>query len=455
MGYSRAHCETGASLLAEPWKLWFAVVCIHLLLMVDSTQAGRNLQQQAPKQRRLQAYTDSNSTEPRHAPPVKSFLVSDGSWVDCIPIEGQIAAHHPSLKDHIIQMAPSSPRRASSTQPQSSKCHPQLFAREHGSCPEGSIPVLREDPMSRFIRKTRPPIFQRPGGVTTQSTDPAVAAETHEYAITGVPFASSTYSGAHSIFSVNAPILESPNDDMSLSQIWVVDGSYDDNSLSTIEVGWQTQPVLHPNNEPLAPHLFIFWTNNAYAHTGPGSCYNVLNCPGFVQMSNSWVIGGAMPHYTTLDQNAQSEFEVEIEVLYDPTDMNWWLYLDNEPIGYWPLTLYVNGKLQGTANRVQWGGEVAFLKYPTVLAHTTTTMGSGAFPSDGYPVAAYQRSVSYADASGNIVVPDPLLLQAAPQRSFNNPLCYDIQVNQLGDYANWGTYFFFGGSGGSNVGCHY
>lgn len=71
----------------------------------------------------------------------------------------------------------------------------------------------------------------------------------------------------------------------------------------------------------MPPHLFFFWTNNAYARKGPGTCYNLL-CPGFVQISNSWVMGGAMPHYTTLDQKAPREFDVEIEVLYDSEDKN-------------------------------------------------------------------------------------------------------------------------------------
>lgn len=30
--------------------------------------------------------------------------VSDGGWVDCVRVEEQIAAHHPSLKDHVIQV---------------------------------------------------------------------------------------------------------------------------------------------------------------------------------------------------------------------------------------------------------------------------------------------------------------------------------------------------------------
>ena len=166
-------CKTGASS-----KLWFALV---LVMMVGSTQASRRMQeQQGAKGIPLQAYFDPGCNDARHAPPVKSFLVSDGSWVDCIPIEGQIAAHHPSLKGHVIQMAPSrGPRR-------SSESHPQAFAREHGGCPEGTIPVLRDDPTGKFMKKVAPPVFRRaPGPVGVESLDPAAGTSKHEYAVTG------------------------------------------------------------------------------------------------------------------------------------------------------------------------------------------------------------------------------------------------------------------------------
>lgn len=51
----------------------------------------------------------------------------------------------------------------------------------------------------------------------------------------------------------------------------------------------------------------------------------------------------------------------------------------------------MNGKLPGTANIVQWGGEVEFQIDPTAVAHPKIGMGSGAFPSAGYPVAAYEK----------------------------------------------------------------
>ena len=51
---------------------------------------------------------------------------------------------------------------------------------------------------------------------------------------------------------------------------------------------------------------------DAYKDTG---CYN-LQCAGFVQTSNSWVIGGTMGAYTTLSSDANFEYNMGVLVIY-------------------------------------------------------------------------------------------------------------------------------------------
>ena len=417
-------------------NVWSTLVCVQLLFIVGSVQAARMLQQQAPQQRRLRAYSD-DTVIPRHAPPVQSFLLSDGSWVDCIPIEGQISAHHPALTDHVIQMTPTSRR--------SSDDHPQLFAREYGACPEGSIPVQRPDPNRPLHQKTQCPL--------ASAAYVGDGNGTHEYAITGLPTVEGGYTGCSHILSVNNPVLGIESNDFSLSQVWIVDGTYGDGTLSTIESGWQkfpSGPQEQPSGNLDAPHLFVYWTADAYKTTG---CYD-LTCPGFVQTSNSWVLGGPMPNYTSLADNAANEDELALQVLYDPTSTNWILSLNGEQIGYWPSSIYqLNSRLQGSAQLIQWGGEVYFKKDeedPTL--HTLTTMGSGAFPSAGYPKAAYYKNITYADATGTFFNADPTVL--TQQESPTNRNCYDIEVGPSSTDAV-GTFFYFGGSGGNNPSCVY
>ncbi|KAJ7295543.1 hypothetical protein O6H91_Y181500 [Diphasiastrum complanatum] len=217
-------------------------------------------------------------------------------------------------------------------------------------------------------------------------------------------------------------------------------GQFDNiNSLNTAEVGWQVYPSLHPSDNPLAPHLFVYWTADAYKSTG---CYN-LGCAGFVQTNNKWVLGGTVSPYTTLDVHANNEYEISLVVFYDSTTPGWWLSISDTTIGYWPSSLYTT--LQASADLLQWGGEI--LPSATTVGHTTTAMGSGAFPIEGYPVAAYHRNVTYA-TSPHTFFDATLQIQAV-----TNANCYNISVEQ-GDFSSsWGSYFFFGGPRGGNPAC--
>jgi hypothetical protein len=433
------------------WRAVIAMTCLQLLLLLvkPSQVAGRSstLQEEvAPSSRRLQAYRDSTNVA-RHGPASESFQLSDGSWVDCVPIEQQIAAHEPNLQDHIIRMQPSSqillnsiflPQidNVSDTQQQLPQ-HPQLFAREHGGCREGFIPVQRSDPNQQLFRKHQGPAADRGMTSTTSMKNPTSASNgpPHDYAEVAVPSKTGGYTGQGGVLSVNGPYIGEPSSEFSLSQLWTVAGSYQLEDLNTAEVGWHVYPAFHPSQQPLAPHLFIYWTRDAYLSTG---CYN-LNCPGFVQVDSTWVLGGALAPYTTLAQKAEFEYEFSIFIVFDSGTSGWWLLIQGTWVGYWPSSIYTTLQA-GRADNLEWGGEIA----PASTNPTTTGMGSGAFPSAGYPVAAYQRNVSYGDAaSGN------WYYASFSGVGVTNTNCYTVGIQQ-GGYTNWGSYFFFGGPGALN-----
>ncbi|CAM6042154.1 unnamed protein product [Sphagnum compactum] len=193
-----------------------------------------------------------------------------------------------------------------------SELHPQCFGREYGGCPEGSIPVQRmsTDPnnprQKKQRRKQQSPRIHTKHSNTTDPADPN-AELPHQYAVVnGAPTSPGAYTGGGAIFSVNGPVIADPSSEFSLSQLWIAAG--DSSNLNTAEVGWQVFPSAHPSDYPLAPHLFIYWTSDAYNGVG---CYN-LDCSGFVQINNTWVLGGAFPLYTTLAENSNIEYEVAI-----------------------------------------------------------------------------------------------------------------------------------------------
>jgi hypothetical protein len=195
--------------------------------------------------------------------------VSDGSWVDCVPIQQQIAAHHPALKDHIIRMETSASSRLNLPKSRrESELHPQCFGREYGGCPEGSIPVQRmsTDPnnprQKKHRRKQQSPRTRTKHRNTTDPADPS-AELPHQYAVVeGAPTLIGGYLGGGATFSVNGPVIADPSYEFSLSQLWLVAG--DSSNTNTAEVGWQVYPGLHPSDKPRAPHLFVYWTSDDY-----------------------------------------------------------------------------------------------------------------------------------------------------------------------------------------------
>ena len=118
----------------------------------------------------------------------------------------------------------------------------------------------------------------------------------------------------------------------------------------------------------------------------------------------------------------------------------WWLQLGNDVVGYWPTSLFTN--LADSASTIQWGGEVINLK-PNGQ-HTTTQMGSGHFPEEGFKGASYFKNLQVVDVSKTLRSPGTLYTFAA------NPNCYRILLEKSSDA--WGNYFYYGGPG-RNANC--
>ncbi|PKI33308.1 hypothetical protein CRG98_046303 [Punica granatum] len=119
---------------------------------------------------------------------------------------------------------------------------------------------------------------------------------------------------------------------------------------------------------------------------------------------------------------------------------NWWLRVKNVDLGYWPGLIFSSLRLG--ARSIIWGGEITNgIKNGQ---HTTTQMGSGHFPRDGYYTkSAYIRNIGY------IKHDDPM--QPTPKEDLQtyvtNRQCYDLVLGPSN--LNFGTHFYFGGPGRS------
>lgn len=362
-------------------------------------------------------------------PAIKSIQSSDGDIIDCIHRHKQPAFNHPLLKKHKIQDLPERPSkfRPAPVNRTSFSVHAAQTWHLAGFCPEGTIPVRRtfaED----LMRADSPNQYGRKSHRAARfDQKPDVNGFGHEHAIAYVQ--GEEYYGAKATINVWAPRIETL-DEFSLSQLWVLSGSFDGSDLNSIEAGWQVSPELYGDTRP---RLFTYWTSDSYQETG---CYNLL-CSGFVQTNNKIAIGASI---SPVSEFADTQYDITILIWKDPKEGNWWMeFADHTLVGYWPSELFTH--LADHANMIEWGGEI--VNTEAGGEHTSTQMGSGHFAEEGFGKASYFRNLEIVDSDNSLRGVSSMLTLA------EHTYCYNIQ-NRYN--IEWSNHFYFGGPG-SNPRC--
>lgn len=94
------------------------------------------------------------------------------------------------------------------------------------------------------------------------------------------------------------------------------------------------------------------------------------------------------------------QFQLQIDAATN--EMNWWVFVDGVPMGYYPASLYGAGGMSGSTNFISSGGEIfSGLKNPEL---TQDQMGSGFVAAAGLARAAYVRNLqAQTDLNGTMV----------------------------------------------------
>ncbi|KAL4198477.1 hypothetical protein AMTRI_Chr03g46090 [Amborella trichopoda] len=363
-------------------------------------------------------------------PPVQTIKSPDGDTIDCVRTHHQPAFDHPFLKNHTIQMRPSfhpeglySANKVSGPK-QASISQTQLWHLT-GRCPQGTIPIrrtTRDDILKASSVKTFGKKKHRSMPLPPKSADPDLVNESgHQHAIAYVQ--GDKYYGAKATINVWEPKIQQSNE-FSLSQLWILGGSFGED-LNSIEAGWQVSPDLYGDNNT---RLFTYWTSDAYQATG---CYNLL-CSGFIQINSDIAMGASI---FPVSGYRGSQYDISILVWKDPKEGNWWMQFGNDYVlGYWPSFLF--SYLADSASMIEWGGEV--VNSEPDGEHTSTEMGSGHFPDEGFSKASYFRNIQVVDGSNNLRGPKGIGTFTEQSN------CYNVQNGYNGD---WGNYFYYGGPG--------
>lgn len=376
---------------------------------------------------------------------VHRFRLKNGDTIQCILVHTQGALSAAGRAPESVQFAPSIEPVDTSSQGRHAgaidigkQFDLDGLLDEDGNtraCAQGSFPRLMPKLENLYHFRKLEDIYQKyPGKATTPGqmlkSAPSV---NHEWAHAS-RMVSNT--GSSASFNVWAPYVEQPGE-FSLSQLWVVGGTGD--NRQTVEAGWQVFKDMYGDNQP---HLFIFFTTHNYSSDYP-KCYN-LDCTGFVQTNPNVVIGGPLSQVSAI---GGVQYSVKLMYLRDAGGSHdWWFKFGDEWVGYYPNSLFNSQGIANQSDSIDYGGEI--VNEATGGLHTTTQMGSGRFPSEGWQKAAYIKKLKYVDLN-NYLHDSTWLTKDTSANGADNSDYYDLALHSSAD-PEWLQYFYFGGRGRLN-----
>ncbi|KAM0849268.1 hypothetical protein ACQ4PT_053834 [Festuca glaucescens] len=275
--------------------------------------------------------------------------IEGGDIFDCIDVNLQPAFNHPFLKDHKIQMEPSSfpvGMDVKSVSPHNvSQAQPPLVA-----CPRGTIPMLRNHISPRTIIE--------------------VNGEDKQQEAVGIQYGHDDIYGTRAIINVYEPKVKNGSKDYTTTSIDI----YSKPGLAeAIGVGYSVSPRLSGDS---FARFHVAWDHGELNKP----CYD-HTCPGFVQVSHNFGLGGRLRQ--------------------DPRTKNWWVIYgeENTPVGYWPNSLF--NYIRDNGDTAFWGGHVSG---PTASTDSPQ-IGSGHFASEGYGKAAFIKNIQLVDKNNKLFNP--------------------------------------------------
>jgi len=364
-------------------------------------------------------------------PAVKTIKTKHGHIYDCVNIHEQPALDNPLLKNHKVQMTPSSALlenlRSSSSNKSSSIANPAKIGLEI-ECPKGTVVIQRTTKEDLIRAKYH---FRRH---LLDDADPGSGYSTSSYGydFAGIylkPDANKKYYGVGATITIYQPVASSQQISAAIIRLESGGPGYG----GYVETGWMVNPDLYNDNRA---RLFTKWSqvNNGRV----SGCYNT-DCPGFVVQSSSIPLNA---YFANISKVNGIQYEYRFSIKQDSSTGNIWAFINNGNValGYWPKELFTN--LGNGADTVFWGGMV-YSNLPN-----SPPMGSGLFKNGNYGNTCYMKQMSVRTVPGApfVTADDALVL-------YKNSRCYNVAGYE--NVGSWGYRFLFGGEGRDNDHCRY
>ncbi|CAM0943470.1 unnamed protein product [Alopecurus aequalis] len=336
----------------------------------------------------------------------KTIMVEGGDVYDCIGLNVQPAFNHPLLKNHKIQMEPSSLPLSTYTESPSVRAssQSQLPIVE---CHAGTIPVLRN---------------YRKDYMATKTIDGVIGKDVQQEAA-GIRYRDELY-GTRARINVYEPKVKTDSKDMSASCIQI-NGGPGVGRRDGLGVGSWVYPSYSGDN---FARFHVYWDDGLPTKT----CID-HDCPAFVQVSQSVGLGGRIIPISIYNG---PQYEIDVQIFKDPKTKNWWVTYgeQNTPIGYWPSSLF--HYMTDKGDFAFWGG---YVQGPTAMTDSPQ-MGSGHFASEGFGKASFTKNIQIVDKNNMLITPN--FHRADPGGT--NFSKYTIEGYKVSSY---GMHMYYGGPG--------
>ncbi|XP_020873851.1 uncharacterized protein LOC9303784 [Arabidopsis lyrata subsp. lyrata] len=388
------------------------LLTITLILSAEATKERRAIQTKAEMkemERQLKAI---------NKPAIKSFKTEHGDIFDCIKIHKQLAFDHPLLKNHSVQLKPTTVPEWITGNNISGTFD---LLQEGISCPDGTVIVKRTTMQDLMHAKRLKSMgFNGPRSFLKERNN---TNSNGKFYFAKADFGPDSFSGVKGNINIWKPKILL--DQVSFAFISVGGGPKE--KFASISAGWMVNPSLYYGDYV---RLYASWT----IHGSQTGCYD-MSCPGFVQVSKTTPISAILQPISIYDG---PQYELRLSLYQDRVKGDWWFAFKDENIGYWPASLLKSWRESNNANYASWGGQVY-----SPVTEKALVMGSGHWPIGGLKKAAYVSGIKIIDRSGTVFDPEVGSVKVHESR----PNCYKaIYVHE--DDEPWLRAVYFGGPGG-------